>query len=278
MKIRKTEAMAGVLILCILPMMVSGAQPAGLTVKEGEPLHLYIRRSPVQDDTYLYFHPPEGKYYNDSFDDLGYRKTLFQKGSGNDTVMLFYPQDPNSNFLQFEPNSTLQLRYNFTISAIAPDLQPDLNYRLGVRIELDYQHDGDYDQELYFEIGGLADSEPRVKEGTIQVDISELEKFDGKEGGRIRITLSREDELDSTLTIYCGNKGFHSWLQLPFSKYKYEGDNGENGNGNTAILVILLASGAAVVLVAAIMIRRSGKKKEEPVQEPVSRSARRRKR
>ena len=118
MKGTKNLTLAVVAVACVVLAVAPGLPMASGLVEEGEPLHLYIRRSPIQDDTYLYFHPPEGKYYNDSYNDLGYRKTLLQKGGGNDTVTLFYPQDPGSNFLQFEPNPSLILRYNFTISAI----------------------------------------------------------------------------------------------------------------------------------------------------------------
>ncbi|MBN1390565.1 MAG: hypothetical protein JXA22_07990 [Candidatus Thermoplasmatota archaeon] len=211
-----------VLMVCLVLIPVPiGAQSKA--VPEGEPLHLYIRRQPVQDMTYLYFHPPDQIYADRSRDDLDYRETLMQKGSGNDTLRMFYPQDPDprNNFLQFMPNASLELTYNFVISAVRPLDISNTTYILVVLIDMDMDHDGKYDRDISFEISGEADSQRSYKNGTVPIDIGSLRSFDGERGGRLRVTLSRKDDIDTSVTIYCGYRGFHSWFQLPFSKFDH---------------------------------------------------------
>jgi len=251
-----------------------GAQSGAVPV--GEPLHLYIRRQPVQDMTYLYFHPPDDTYNNKAKDDLTYRETLLAKGSGNDTLTMFFPQDPKSNFLQFEPNSTLKFTYNFVISAVRPTDTSNTTYILKVLIQIDEDRNGKYDRDLSFEITGTANSERSYKNGTVSVNTGSLKAFDGKEGGRLRVTLSREDDLDSSLTIYCGYKGYHSYFQLPYSKFQYlPPDDGKNSPSVTPYVLgvagIIVISGVAYFYFKS---RQEDGKKES--KEPERKGARRR--
>ena len=190
----------------------------------GEPLHIYLRRQPVQDYTYLFFHPPDDTYSQLSRDNTTYRKSLLAKGSGFDFEVLYFPQDPISNFLQFEPNETIPLTYNFTIAAQRPVDLTDTTYIVNVKIEIDYNHDRNYDKVISFDITGRTISDVETKTGTIEIDTSELEKMNFKEGGRLRINISRKDDIDTLVTIYCGYHGFHSYLELPYSKYKQPSD------------------------------------------------------
>jgi hypothetical protein len=234
-------------------------------VQVGEPLHIYLRRQPVQDMTYLFFHPPDDIYHEKAADNLSYRKTLLSKGSGNDSERMYFPQDSKSNFLQFEPNSSIPLNYNFTISAVQPNDPSNITYKLRVLIDIDYDNDKDYDDAISFEISGTANSERRIKEGTVQIDTSRLKKFDGKNGGRLRVTISRVDDLDTTVTIYCGYQGYNSYIFLPFSKYKYEGDDQENGENYWPWVL----AGAAIVLITGAAYFYLRQKKEERIPEPV---------
>ncbi|MGA1820863.1 MAG: hypothetical protein ACMUHU_07645, partial [Thermoplasmatota archaeon] len=220
MKHRELTALVPIVIMIGLMFAVPVEAQAG-AVPVGEPLHLYLRRQPAQDMTFLYFHPPDDTYNNKAKDDLTYRETLLAKGTGNDTMTMYFPQDPASNFLQFEPNVTLEFTYNFVISAVRPTNPSDTTYVLKVLIEIDEDRDKDYDREISFEITGTANSERGYKNGTVSGNTGDLKAFDGKKGGRLRVTFSREDDLDSSLTFYCGYQGYHSYFQLPYSKFQY---------------------------------------------------------
>ncbi|MGA1793073.1 MAG: hypothetical protein ACMUHM_03910 [Thermoplasmatota archaeon] len=265
---------AAVILIGLVFMAPVNAQSGAVPV--GEPLHLYIRRQPVQDMTFLYFHPPDDTYNNKARDDLSYRKTLLAKGTGNDTLTMYFPQDPESNFLQFEPNNTLKLTYNFVISAIKPTDPSNTTYKLKVRIEIDEDRDRNYDREISFEITGTADSERGYKNGTVAGNTGDLKAFDGKKGGRLRITLSREDDLDSTLTIYCGYQGYHSYFQLPYSKFRYAPD--ENGDDPPVVWPYVLGVAGIVVLSGAayFYFRSKQEEKEPPAKVPERRGGRRR--
>ena len=102
----KVPHLAIIFLFCITPFIAGSTAQSG-AVQVGEPLHLYIRRQPVQDMTFLFFHPPDDIYNEKAMDNLSYRKILLQRDTGLDFIRMFYPQDGNSNFLQFEPNSSI---------------------------------------------------------------------------------------------------------------------------------------------------------------------------
>ncbi|MGA1872689.1 MAG: hypothetical protein ACMUHY_03370 [Thermoplasmatota archaeon] len=246
-------------------------------VPVGEPLHLHIRRQPVSDMTFLYFHPPDDTYNERARNDLSYRLTLLEKGSGNDTLTMYYPQDPQSNFLQFEPNATLEFTYSFALSAVKPVDPSDMTFILEVLVEIDEDRDGDYEDEVSFEISGEANSERSLMEGTVPIDIGKMEPFDGKKGGRLRVTLSRADELETSLTIYCGYGGYHSWFQLPYSKFKYLPPDGDPDDPSMWPYVLGIA-GVVVVSGIAYFFFRSRQQEQRKKSEPPIRDRGRRKR
>jgi hypothetical protein len=252
-----------ILILSSISVVPLAASQTTGGVPVGEPLHLFLRRSPVQDRTYLYFHPPGDGYFNESRDNLSYRETLTQKGTETSQFYMRYPEAAESNFLQFEPNRTLKLTYSFTISAVKPPDISDIQYILGIIIELDYDHDGKWDREISFEINGDADNNRHIKEGEVDVNIDTLKKFDGEKGGRIQVTILRLDDIDTTLTIYCGYLGYHSFFQLPFSKYRYQQET--DTPSNTWIWVTV--GGAGLIAVFVIYVIYAGRKKVPPRSE-----------
>ncbi|MGA1848966.1 MAG: hypothetical protein ACMUHB_06465 [Thermoplasmatota archaeon] len=249
------------LLLSITTFPIVISQTTG-AVPVGEPLHLYLRRSPVQDRTYLYFHPPGDGYQNESKDDIAYRETLTRKGTETDHFFMRYPEAIGSNFLQFEPNGTLKMTYSFTISSVKPPDISDIRYTLGIIIELDYDHDGKWDRDIAFEITGDADNNRYTKEGEVDVDVGSLKRFDGEKGGRIQVTLSRLDDIDTTLTIYCGYLGYHSHFQLPYSKYRYE----QEQDGPSRAWVWVVVGGVAVIGAFIVYVIYSGRKKKTPPQ------------
>jgi hypothetical protein len=261
------------IILCSVPWITNSAAQTG-AVQVGEPLHIYLRRQPVQDMTYLYFHPPDGTYQEKAMDNLSYRKTLFSKGSGSDSERMFFPQDPASNFLQFEPNETISLTYNFTISAVRPIDLTDTTYILQVLIDVDYNNDKDYDYQIIFEISGEANSEREVKKGTVSINMDRLKKFDAKNGGRLRVNISRKDDLQTSVTIYCGYQGLNSYFVLPFSKYKYE--TSENGNSYNVLPWILLVGGVVIIAGVGYFYLKQKQVDKAPKPEERKRGARRR--
>jgi hypothetical protein len=258
--LRKVPYIAIIFIFCMVTFLPEFSAQSG-AVQVGEPLHIYLRRQPVQDMTYLYFHPPDEIYEQKSHDNLSYRKTLLERGTGHDFIVLYFPQDSISNFLQFEPNASIPFTYNFTISTV----RPNINYILNIKIDIDYDHDGRYDKEISFDIRGEEDDKIESKTGIIPVDVSELKKFDEKNGGRLRVNISRKDEIDTTITIYCGYRGYNSYLVLPFSKYKYEGE--EPGDGESYWPWILAGAGLVIITGTAYFYLRQ--KKEEEIPHPV---------
>lgn len=260
-------------LLCLSPLLSSTSAQDG-AVQVGEPLHIYIRRQPVQDMTFLYFHAPDATYDEKARDNISYRKILLARGSGMDSERMFFPQDPQSNFLQFEPNASIPSTYNFTISAVQPEDISDITYTLLVVIDIDYENDKNYDEQISFEISGEADSSRAIKEGTIPFGDDQLKKFDGERGGRLRVNISRKDYLDTTVTIYCGYQGYNSFLVLPYSKYKYEGEIPEDGKNYWPWVL----AGAAIVIIIGVAYFYLRQKQVERIPKPEEkkRGARRR--
>jgi len=248
-------------VICLIssistvPMTASQAS-AGVPV--GDPLHLYLRRSTLEDRTYLFFHPPGDGYDDESRDDIAYRETLTRKGTETDHFYMRYPEAAESNFLQFEPNRTLEMTYSFTISSVRPSDISDIRYILGILIELDYDHDGKWDRDIAFEITGDSDNNRYTMEGKVDVDVDSLRKFDGEKGGRIQVTLSRLDDLDTTLTVYCGYLGYHSHFQLPYSKYSHLQEADDPSDAWRWVV----AGGVVIIMAFIVYVIYSGGKKK----------------
>ncbi len=265
---------AAVFLLCMLSVIAMPAHGADV-IKVGEPLHLHLRRLPVQDMTYLFFHPPDSTYENIAKDDLSYRKTFLAKGTGRDFEVIYFPQDPQSNFLQFEPNSSIPLTYSFNISGVKPMDLTDIAYILNIKIDIDYNHDGSYDDVISFDIKGETKSHMESKKGTVPINMNDLKKFNAKDGGRLRINISRQDHVDTSLTVYCGYHGYNSYLELPFSKYKYIDPVDPPP---PVIWPWVLGIGALMILAAVGFFYFKQKQVENNTPEPVVRKGARRKR
>ncbi len=263
MKIRSTAVL--LLLLIVSSVMVSAQSDSG--VRDGEPLHLWFKRSPAQALTTLSFYEPQMD--EEMISDPRFRHVLKPKEEQNSTLLAFFPTHPENNFLQFEYNSTITAVYNFTISAVLPRDVTDIDFRIRVTIEFAQTRGEEYDQNVSFEIEGKADSDRRSYTGEIEIDSEMIERFDGRKGGRIRLTVERVDDIDTDVLIYCGYRGWFSSFTLPFSKYTYTPDeNGEEGFDWTTFLIIIFGSLVIIILVF-LAFGIIGGKKEEKKEEPL---------
>lgn len=230
-------------------------------VEEGEPLHLWLKRSPTQDLTTLHFYKPLDN--EDVRGDARFRHTLGPKGEENDKLVMFFPTDQKSNFLQFEYNETLTGNYSFTISAISMLSE---RFSLGVELAFDKDRDGKYDESFTFTISGNTSRGIERYKGNINIPSDLIKKFDGKNGGRIRMTISRNDNLDINVLIYCGYRGEFSSLWLPYSKYTYVPQNEEDGPDYTlyVILGIMAVTVFVLVIIFGFRSKDGGKEKTPP--------------
>jgi hypothetical protein len=254
-----------VILLTISLVSVSGQSDSG--VSDGEPLHLWFKRSPAQALTTLSFYEPQMD--EEMTSDPRFRHVLTPKGDNNSSMVAFFPTHPDNNFLQFEYNSTITGFYNFTISAVLPRDVTDIDFRIRVTMEFAQTRGEEFDDNISFQIEGKADSDRRSYSGEIQIDSDMIEKFDGRKGGRIRVTVERVDDIDTDVLIYCGYRGLFSSLTLPFSKYTYTPDeNGEEGFDWTTFLIIVFGSLVIIILVF-LAFGIIGGKKEEKKEEPL---------
>ncbi len=265
-------------VLLLIVMMIatgfSGGQSDG-GVRDGEPLHLWFRRSPSQNITTLSFYEPVVS--DDDRMDIRYRHAIGPKDTPGLELITFFPTHPDSNFLQFEFNGTLTGNYSLILSAAGPITSLDTVYKLRVTIDLDIERDGEYDKQISFLITGTANSSSDKHTGNISVPDDLLKKFDGRRGGRIRVTMSREDDLDTYVILYCGYLGKQSFINLPYSRYTYV-PPGEVDNSIPTIWIIGFGS-VFIILVVFIAVFLSRKhEKDEPAEEVEPRRSRRRNR
>jgi hypothetical protein len=193
--------------------------------------------------------------------DARFRATLGPKGSGNDSLTMYFPTDQKSNFLQFEYNASLQGNYSFMISAISFLVD---QFNLKVTLSFDKDRDGDYDKIFDFSIIGNTDRDITRYEGNLSIPPNLIDEFNGKTGGRIKMTIQREDDLDINILIYCGYRGEFSSIWLPYSKYIYEPDSKENGPDYTLFVILGLGAAALIVIVIVLGTRA---KSEEPIED-----------
>ena len=254
-------AVLSISMMLLLQVPAGTSQTTSRQVKEGDPLHLYVTRSVTQDMTFLYYHAPLDPNGNISAD-ARYRHSFGEKGSDTDSLVMFFPQDKDSNFLQFQPNMTLTAHYDITLSAVTPADTSDLGFDLKVTIELDLERDGEYDHTVTFHITGTADSSRTTHTGDMAMDPSDLEPFDGEKGGRIRVTITREDDIDTSVVMYCGYQGKTSSIWLPYSKFTYVPQDDDGDDGSYVWLVVLAIAVFIAIIVVALISGRDKEKKD----------------
>ncbi len=249
--------------------MISGQTSSG--VQEGEPLHLWLKRSPAQDLTTLSFYPVQ---IDDTVSsDPKFRHALGSKGQETSKLTAYFPTHPDSNFLQFEYNSTLAGEYNFTISAVLPKNASDIEFRLKVTLEFAQERGSDLDVEFSFIIVGQADSNRRTYTGDIEIDKDLLERFDGEKGGRMKLMIERVDNLDTDVLLYLGYGESTCSFDLPYSKYKYvPGEEEEDGFDWTIVVIIIFGSLVIIILVFLAFGLIGGKKEKDVTDEPPQRT------
>jgi len=260
---------AMLIALLTFTLIIDGAvsgQTIG-AVQVGEPLHIYFRKDVPQQMLYLHFYPPAG---NVPLTDTSSRYTIDRKGSLNATAVVFFPRDLGSNFLQFEPNASVPAEYQLMLFCATPINASSNKAKLQLIIELDYQRDNVYDNRMATTIVFDANSSFVKVRGALPIDAFELGRFDGKRGGKIRVTLARADDLDTIVVMHCGSSEHPSFFQLPCSKYRYVASD-DNGGGVSPLLV--LGIGVAVVVVFFIGLKliswnkgKETKKVEAPAQ------------
>lgn len=257
-------------ILLVSMIMIVPSSGQTSVVQDGEPLHLWLKRSPTQDMTTLHFYKPLDNEQVRT--DARFRHNLGPKGTENDELVMFFPTDQQSNFLQFEHNDTLTGNYSFMISALS---LRGTKFELKIDLSFDQDRDGDYDKVFSFTIKENTSLDTTRFEGDIDIPANLIEKFDGKKGGRVRMTISREDDLDINVLIYCGFQGEFSYIWLPFSKYTYVPPNNEDQPNYTLYVVLGIAAAAVFVLVIVLASRA---KQEESVDDIPSQRRSKRKR
>jgi hypothetical protein len=274
---KRLTAIIALISIISVSIVPSGADPQSTGgVREGEPLHLWFKRSPTQNLTTLSFY--EQEISKDIREDPRYRHMIGPGGS----MVVYFPTHPDSNFLQFEYNETLRGNYTFTLLPMVSTNPGSTEFSLKVIIDFDTQRDGKYDKQISFKITGMADSNRREYTGNITVDPELIQKFDGKKGGRIRITIQREDDLDTNVLLYCGYLGDISYLNLPFSKYVYIPPE-RNDDENTKYLFLSVISVAFIVIIVILVVymkreQEKNKKRKEAEKVSLRRGSRRRKR
>jgi hypothetical protein len=279
-----------IMILTFLLFQITAASiTTGQTstgVQDGEPLHLWLKRSPSQDLTTLSFYQPT---VNDEMAaDPKNRLAIGPNGQGDSMEVVYFPTHPENNFLQFEYNSTLTGSYNFTISAVLPQNATDIEFRLKVTIAFaeirgekvtiafaEIRGD-DYDIETSFIIKGQADSNRRTYTGVIEIESDLIERFDHEKGGRMKLTMERVDYIDTDVLLYCGYGNEFCSLNLPYSKYTYvpAGDDGE-GFDWTVLIVVIGGSIVIIILVFLAFGIIGGNKKTEEDKSNVNPRSRR---
>jgi len=237
--------LALMIAMMIAPLIMDGAVSGQIdgAVKVGEPLHIYFRKDVAQQMLYLHFYKPAG---NLPLTDTSSRFIIERKGAPNSTSVVFFPRDPNSNFLQFEPNASVAPEYQFMLFAATPQNASNNKAKLQLIIEIDYQRDNVYDKRSTTTLVFDANSTFVKVKGRLPIDAYELSKFDGKRGGKVRVTLARADDLDTIVVLHCGSSKDPSYIQLPCSKYRYVPSD-RKGGGVSPFLV--LGIGVAVVVV-----------------------------
>jgi len=243
-------------IACMMLISTSFDCQEQSAVKDGDPLRLYLRRSPVQNLTWLNYY----RAFNQSAEDkLEYTLTLGPRGSGTDKVVLFMPVSGQDNGLKYEPNSSVEGQYDFAVVGRSSLDPSGYGYDIAVSVEIDYHRGGSFkaDRTVTFRISGPTDSELHRKAGEIDIDASDLRSMDGQDGGRLRVTIAREDYVNTSVLIYTGYRLENSFFSLPMSRYSGEDD----GEEPSYLLMVVGGIVAGAVIVAIVYFMRRGSEK-----------------
>lgn len=253
-------------------LMPAGADKDDPILRDGDPLRLYIRRSPIQNLTFLRLYDSFNKSMENKPE---YVLNLGPRGSGTDKAILYQPTSAPDNSLKYEPNASIQAAYSFSILGKVPPSPVTIRYKLLITIEFDLKREGNFkaDRKHDFRIEGLCDSRLYEKRSNLSISAGDLRKMDPVQGGRIRVTIAREDFEDTQVSLYTGYREGKCEIVLPMSKYTYAGRQDEDG-GRLTFFIFLLAL-AAFVMVAYVFFSWKNKKKEEDKPQP--KSAKRRK-
>ncbi len=255
----------GLLLLSVFGSTVSNG------VDDGSPLTLYMIRLPTDDVNHLSLYPEDNIKVREN---SSYRVMLGKEGSGQESITILYPPVKEDNKLQYETNISIDAHYDINVFARPPQDLSDLEYRIEVLIELDHTRDGDYEDEIRFQVTGEASNmdpeEPTNIVGQIPVDINKLGDL---RGGRMRVTLTRLDDIDTPVWLYTGYLGKQCMIRLPYSKFVYVPED-ENGETNWA--PFLVGAIIIIVIVVGYALYQNKQKEDETVkEEPVKRGPRR---
>ena len=251
----------GLVLLSVLGTTVSNG------IDDGTPLTLYMIRLPTDDVNHLSLYPEDNVRVTSN---SSYRVMLGQKGSGQESITILFPSVKEDNKLQYETNISIDAYYDFHILAHLPMDISDLEYRIEVVIELDHTRDGDYEDEIRFQINGEASGEPTNIMGQILVDINKLGDL---KGGRMRVTMTRLDDIDTPVWLYTGYLDKQCMIRLPYSKFVYVPAD-EDGETNWAPFLV----GAIIVMVIVVgyVLYQNKQKTDEKVEEKPKKRGRRR--
>jgi len=232
--------------MCNMVVMVTPG-PGVEALAKGDPLTLYMRSLPVSNVTHVALFPDTGVSGRDE-----YRILLGPGGNPNDRFTVFFPPLKEDNKLQYEPNSSIKGRFDMEMLAFPPPDVSDLEFRVEVIIEIDYENDGTFDDTLSFTVIGTADNddkrEPTRYNGTIEADPKD---YGSMKGGRLRITFQRKDSINTPVWLYTGYVGGQTCFTLPFSKYTYVP---ADDDGDTNLFPLLIIGGIIVMGIAAYLI------------------------
>ena len=257
---------AGIAFLMLMVVLMPCPGSGEEALKDGDPLVLYLRKSGTPQEPSLKLYPA---FYPENENHSTYVIPLGARGSGNDLVEMFMPRDPMDNSLKYRPNSSLMGSYSFHISAGISMNPQYAKYRINVIVEMDYERDGDFDPDdhIQFTVEGDADGRPHRVSGEYSVDINDYEPFHPEKGGRIKVSLVREDFANTTLKFYVGYRNKTSHFRLPYSRYS--GEEIEDNDNDIRTVLIVLGVILVIILVSYLLYRIIGKdsdsdKGEEP--------------
>jgi hypothetical protein len=210
-----------VAILMVAFMVLSMSAVSGQeAIQDGDPLRLYLARSPTQDQTFLKFY----KIFNETANDNpGYLLTLGPRGSGNESVEISFPTSHEDNSMKFVPNETVQASYDFSVLAkvtLGGLFGSKENFRVKVTVHIDYTRGERFDpnKEFSFFVEGPADGKLQRISGNLSIDAEDLKRTDPLKGGRLKVTISREDRIDADVLLYAGYRGSNCEFTLPMSR------------------------------------------------------------
>ncbi len=231
-------------------------------IDDGTPLTLYMIRLPTDDVNHLSLYPEDNVRVTSN---SSYRVMLGQKGSGEESITILFPSVKEDNKLQYETNISIDAHYDFNVFARPPQDLSDLEYVIEVLIELDHTRDGDYEDEIRFLVKGEASNmnpdEPTNIVGQIPVDTNKLGDL---RGGRMRVTMTRLDDIDTPVWLHTGYLDKQCMIRLPYSKFVYVPAD-EDGEVNW--LPFLVAASVVIVIVVGYALYQNKQKKDEKVDD-----------